>query len=159
MAESSISFLVVKSYDLGSQQASLYGAVEWQVRLLRNELEWIRQFLEYADAERRYDKMFKLWVNQIRDATYDAEDAIDEFIFKVERKRRHRLNNLKFLNLLPACVDLPDKLPFVNELNGRISEINITLEKILINKWRYDMEDLKDYQPGSSSNTAGTSEP
>ncbi|RVW81266.1 Disease resistance protein RPP13 [Vitis vinifera] len=158
MAESSISFFVEKLYDSVSQQASLYGAVEGQVRLLRNELEWIRQFLECADAERRYDKMFKLWVNQIRDAAYDAEDAIDEFIFKVERKRLQRFNNLKFLNLLPACVVLPDKLRLVNELNGRISETNITLEKILINKRRYGMEDLRAYEPGSSSGIATTSE-
>ncbi|XP_034709725.1 putative disease resistance RPP13-like protein 3 [Vitis riparia] len=126
-----------------------------QVRLLRNELEWIRQFLEHADAERRYDKMFKLWVNQIRDTAYDAEDAIDEFISKVERKRQQRFNNLNFL---PACVVLPDKLRLVNELNGRISEINIRLEKILINKRRYGMEDLRAYEPGSSSGIATTSE-
>ena len=154
MAESSISFFVEKLYDSVSQQASLYGAVEGQVRLLRNELKWIRQFLEHADAERRYDKMFKLWVNQIRDAAYDAEDAIDEFISKVERKRQQRFNNLKFLNLLPACVVLPDKLRLVNELNGRISEI----KKILINKRRYGMEDLRAYEPGSSSGIATTSE-
>ncbi|KAJ9678203.1 hypothetical protein PVL29_022942 [Vitis rotundifolia] len=158
MAESSISFFVEKLYDLVSQQVSLYGAVEGQVRLLRNELEWIRQFLEHADAERRYDKMFKLWVNQIRDAAYDAEDSIDEFISKVERKRQQRFNNLKFLNFLPACVGLPDKLRLVNALNGRISEINITLEKILINKRRYGMEDLRADEPGSSSRIATTSE-
>ncbi|KAL6323453.1 hypothetical protein AAG906_039023 [Vitis piasezkii] len=140
MAESSISFFVENLYDSVSQQASLYGAVEGQVRLLRNELEWIRQFLEHADAERRYDKMFKLWVNQIR------------------IKRQQRFNNLKFLNLLPACVVLTDKLRLVNELNGRISEINITLEKILINKRRYGMEDLRAYEPGSSSSIATTSE-
>ncbi|WKA05197.1 hypothetical protein VitviT2T_023176 [Vitis vinifera] len=154
MAESSISFFVENLYDSVSQQASLYGAVEGQVRLLRNELKWIRQFLEHADAERRYDKMFKLWVNQFRDAAYDAEDAIDEFISKVERKRQQRFNNLKFLNFLPACVVLPDKLRLVNELNGRISEI----KKILINKRRYGMEDLRAYEPGSSSGIATTSE-
>ena len=66
MAEGSISFLVEKLGALVSQQASLFAIVEGQVRQLRNELEWIRQFLEYADVERRYDKMFKLWVNQIR---------------------------------------------------------------------------------------------
>ena len=126
------------------------------MRQLRNELEWIRQFLEYADAERRYDKMFKLWVNQIRDAAFDAEDVIDEFVFKLERKRKQRFNNLKFLNFLSVCVGLPDKLPLVNELNEHISGINITLEKILINKGRYDMEDLRAYEAGSSSSSAST---
>ncbi|XP_034680647.1 putative disease resistance protein At1g50180 [Vitis riparia] len=157
MAESSIWFFVEKLSALVSQQASLFGAVEGQVRLLRNELQWIRQFLEHASAETRYLKMsdlaprqettFVLWVNQLRDAAYDAEDAIDEFIFQVQRKRQQRLNNIKFLNLLPACVGLADKLPLVSDLNGRISQINITLEKILINKQRYGME----YEPGGYS--------
>ena len=162
MAESSISFLVEKLGALVSQQASLFGVVEGQVRQLRNELEWIRQFLEYADAERRYDKMFKLWVNQIRDAAFDAEDVIDEFVFNLEHKRQQRFNNLKFLNFLPVCVGLPDKLPLVNELNERISGINITLEKILINKGRYGMENPRAYEAGScssSASTASSSEP
>ena len=126
------------------------------MRQLRNELEWIRQFLEYADAERRYDKMFKLWVNQIRDAAFDAEDVIDEFVFNLEHKRQQRFNNLKFLNFLPVCMGLPDKLPLVNELNDRISAVNITLEKILINKGRYGMENLRAYEAGSSSSSAST---
>ena len=53
MAESRITFFLVKLDALVSQQGSLFGVVEGQVRQLRNELEWIRQFLEYADAERR----------------------------------------------------------------------------------------------------------
>ena len=60
MAESSVSYLVQKLYDLVSQEASLFGAVEGEVRQLRDELEWIRLSLEYADEKRRYDKRFKL---------------------------------------------------------------------------------------------------
>ena len=60
--------------NLASQEASLFGEVEGQVRLLRNELEWMRLFLEYADARRRYDKRLKLWVNQIRDAALGESD-------------------------------------------------------------------------------------
>nr|CAN81726.1 hypothetical protein VITISV_034605 [Vitis vinifera] len=125
MAEGSILFLVEKLGALVSQQASVFRAVE----------------------------------GQIRDAAYDAEDVIDEFMFRVERKRQQRLNNIRFLNFLPACMGLPDKLPFVNELNECISVINSTLEKILINKRRYDMEDPRAYEAGSSSNIATTSEP
>ncbi|KAL6323086.1 hypothetical protein AAG906_027341 [Vitis piasezkii] len=100
-----------------------------------------------SDLAPRQETTFVLWVNQLRDAAYDAEDAIDEFIFQVQRKRQQRLNNIKFLNLLPACVGLADKLPLVSDLNGRISQINITLEKILINKQRYGME----YEPGETN--------
>ncbi|KAL6322671.1 hypothetical protein AAG906_015357 [Vitis piasezkii] len=134
MAESSVASFLEKLRNLASQEASLFGEVEGQVRLLRNELEWMRLFLEYADARRRYDKRLKLWVNQIRDAAHDAEDVLDEFMFKVEHKRQQRLHGLKFLRFLPSCVSVADKLPFIHELNDRITEINITIEKILANK-------------------------
>ncbi|KAJ9681495.1 hypothetical protein PVL29_020390 [Vitis rotundifolia] len=151
MAESSVSFLLQKLYDLVSQEASLFGAVEGEVRQLCKELEWIRLFLEYADGERRHDKRFKLWVNQVRDTAFDTEDAIDEFMFKVERKRRRRLNNLKFLNFLPACLNFVDKLLLAHELSGGITYINTTLEKILVNKKRYGIEYPRASEAGSSS--------
>lgn len=159
MAESSVSFLLQKLYDLVSQEASLFGAVEGEVRQLCKELEWIRLFLEYADGERRYDKRFKLWVNQVRDAAFDAEDVIDEFMFKVERKRQQRLNNLKFLNFLPACLNFVDKLPLAHELSGRITDINTTLEKILDYKKRYGIEYPRASEVGSSSEAGSSSEP
>ncbi|XP_019081088.1 putative disease resistance protein At1g50180 [Vitis vinifera] len=151
MAESSVSYLVQKLYDLVSQEASLFGAVEGEVRQLRDELEWIRLSLEYADEKRRYDKRFKLWVNQVRDAAFDAEDVIDEFMFKVERKRQQTLNNLKFLKFLPACLGLVDKLLLAHELSDRITEINTKLEKILVNRKRYSIEYPTASEAGSSS--------
>ncbi|XP_034708557.1 disease resistance protein RPP13-like [Vitis riparia] len=151
MAESSVSFLVQKLYDLVSQEASLFGAVKGEVRQLCKELEWIRLFLEYADGQRRYDERFKLWVNQVRDAAFDAEDVIDEYVFKVERKRQQRLNNLKFLNFLPACLNFVDKLQLAHELMGRITDINTTFEKILVYKKRYGIEYPRASEAGSSS--------
>ena len=152
MAESSVASFLEKLGNLASQEASLFGEVEGQVRLLRYELEWMRLFLEYADARRRYDKRLKLWVNQIRDAAHDAEDVLDEFMFKVEHKRQQRLHRLKFLRFLPSCVSVADKLPFIQELNDRITEINITIEKILANKKRYGIENPSTSEAWSSSN-------
>ncbi|RVW81186.1 putative disease resistance protein [Vitis vinifera] len=65
----------------------------------------------------------QLWVNQIRDAAHDAEDVLDEFMFKVEHKRQQRLHRLKFLRFLPSCVTVADKLPFIHELNDQIDVV------------------------------------
>lgn len=135
-----ISFLLEKLTDLTLQEATIFGEVEGQVKLLRNELEWIRLVLEDADARCSHDKRLMIWVNQIREAAFDAEDVVDEFLLKVEHKRQQRLNNLKFLRFLPTCVSFADKLSFIHELDGRIREINITIEKILANKSRYHIE-------------------
>ena len=86
MAESIVTFFLEKLTDLLSQEAFLLSRVEEQVKLLSNELEWMRLFLKDADAKRRYDPRIKLWVSQIRDVTYDAEDVIDRFMFEMNNQ-------------------------------------------------------------------------
>ena len=140
MAET-ITFFIDKLSNLAVQEASLFGGVEGQISLLRNELEWISLFLEEASAAHTDDRRLKLWMNQIRDAAYDAEAVIDEFIVRLEHQRQRRLQNLKFLTVvLPTCVIFADKLPLIHELDGQIKEINIKIEKILANKSRYCVE-------------------
>ena len=130
-----ITFFVDKLSNLAVQEASLFGGVEGQISLLRNELEWISLFLEEASAAHTDGRRLNLWMNQIRDAAYDAEDVIDEFIVRLEHQRKRRLQNLKFLTVvLPTCVIFADKLPLVHELDGRMKEINVKIEKILANK-------------------------
>ncbi|KAL6323355.1 hypothetical protein AAG906_029362 [Vitis piasezkii] len=140
MAESIVTVFLEKLTDLLSQEAFLLSRVEEQVKLLSNELEWMRLFLKDADAKRRYDPRIKLWVSQIRDVTYDAEDVIDRFMFEMNHQQQGSLKCLKFL-----------KLRFVHKLESRIREINIKIEKIMANKSRYGVETLP---AASSSNEA-----
>ncbi|KAJ9681540.1 hypothetical protein PVL29_020420 [Vitis rotundifolia] len=148
MADGNITFFLEKLGNFVVQEASLFGEVEGQVRLLRNEMEWMRLVLEDADIDTKcnHDRRLKLWVNQITDVAYDAEDVIDEFMFKIEHQRQRRSNRF-----LPTCVRFADKLPFIHELDGRIREINITIEKILANKDRYSIESGSPSEAGSSS--------
>ena len=60
MAESAVAFLLEKLGNLVVREASLFGQVEVQVRLLGNELEWMRLFLEEADTTRSYNNSLRL---------------------------------------------------------------------------------------------------
>ena len=142
MAESSVTFFLEKLSNLVIQEASLFGEVEGQVKLLRNELKWMRLFLKDADSKCIYDERIKLWVEQIREVAHDAEDVIDEFIFNMDHQRQKRLKNLKFLKHLPTCVGFADKLPFIHELDSRVKEINVMIEKIMVNRSKYGLEVL-----------------
>ncbi|KAJ9681492.1 hypothetical protein PVL29_020387 [Vitis rotundifolia] len=144
-----VSIFVEKLSNLVLQEAFLFGQVEGQVKLLRDELKWMRLFLKDADSQSLYNEKIKLWVEQIRNVTHDAEDVIDEFILDMDR-RQLRLNTLKFLKCLPTCVGFADKLPFIHELDGRVKEINIRIERIMANRSKYGLEAL---MASSSSST------
>ena len=139
MAESAVSFFVEKLGNFILQEASIFGEVEGQIKLLRNELEWMRLFLRDADSKRIYDERIKVWVNQIRNAIHDAEDVIDEFILNVDHRER-RLNTLKFLKCLPTCVGFIDKFPFIHELDSRVKDINGMIGAIMANRSKYGLE-------------------
>ena len=86
----------------------------------------MRLFLRDADSKRIYDdERIKLWVNQIRNATHDAEDVVDEFILNMDHHRHQRLNNLKFLKSLPTCVGFADKLPFIHAIMANRSKYGL----------------------------------
>lgn len=136
MAESIVTVFLEKLTDLLSQEAFLLSRVEEQVNLLSIDLEWMRQFLKDADAKRRYDPRIKLWVSQIRDVTYDAEDVIDRFMFEMNHQQQGSLKCLKFL-----------KLRLVHKLESRIREINTKIEKIKAAKSTFVVETL----PAASS--------
>uniref|UniRef100_F6I1F8 Disease resistance protein n=1 Tax=Vitis vinifera TaxID=29760 RepID=F6I1F8_VITVI len=131
MAESIVTVFLEKLTDLLSQEAFLLSRVEEQVNLLSIDLEWMRQFLKDADAKRRYDPRIKLWVSQIRDVTYDAEDVIDRFMFEMNHQQQGSLKCLKFL-----------KLRLVHKLESRIREINTKIEKIKAAKSTFIVETL-----------------
>ncbi|KAL6322660.1 hypothetical protein AAG906_015346 [Vitis piasezkii] len=153
MAEGTVTFFAEKLSNLILQEASVFGQVEGQIKLLRNELEWMRLFLKDADSKRIYDERIKLWVNQIRNATHDAEDVIDEFILNMDHRQR-RLNTLKLLKCLPTCVGFADKLPFIHELDSRVKDINVMIGAIMANRSKYGLGDLV----ASSSSTTDQSD-
>ena len=146
MAEGTVTFFAEKLSNLILQEASVFGEVEGQIKLLRDELEWMRLFLRDADSKGVYEERVKLWVNQIRSATHEAEDVIDEFILNMDHRKR-RLNTLKFL---PTCVGMVDKLHFIHELDSRVKDINAKIGAIMANRSKYGLEDLT----ASSSSTA-----
>ena len=146
MAEGTVTFFAEKLSNLILQEASVFGEVEGQIKLLRDELEWMRLFLRDADSKGVYDERVKLWVNQIRSATHEAEDVIEEFILNMDH-RKQRLNTLKFL---PTCVGMVDKVHFIHELDSRVKDINAKIGAIMANRSKYGLEDLT----ASSSSTA-----
>ncbi|XP_062095169.1 disease resistance protein RPM1-like [Humulus lupulus] len=89
MAESVVSFLLEKFSSLLEDEAKLLSGVQDEVVFVKNELDRIRAFLRSADAKEDHDEEIKVWVKQVREVAYDAEDIIDDFLYTFEHTKRH----------------------------------------------------------------------
>ncbi|KAI3914313.1 hypothetical protein MKW98_014920 [Papaver atlanticum] len=85
MVDAVVSFAVRKLGDALLGQTYFFLGVRTQVEELRDELVRMQCFLKDADGmQQQGDNRVKNWVSEIRDLAYDAEDAIDTYMFKVD---------------------------------------------------------------------------
>uniref|UniRef100_A0A5B7BMG8 Disease resistance protein n=1 Tax=Davidia involucrata TaxID=16924 RepID=A0A5B7BMG8_DAVIN len=87
MAEPVVSFVVERLGDLLINEAKFLHGVNEQVVQIRNELRWMQSFLKDADARQNEGERVRIWVGEIKEISYDAEDVIETFIFEVASRR------------------------------------------------------------------------
>ncbi|XP_074291997.1 putative disease resistance protein At1g50180 [Silene latifolia] len=100
---------------------SLYG-VETQIQGLQEELEFMQQYLQDADA-RQEDREISALVRQVRKLAYDAEDVIDTYILKVRPSNGNWL--MKFAYLIykfPQIYEVREQIRIVQTSLKRVSE-------------------------------------
>ncbi|XP_058103497.1 putative disease resistance protein At1g50180 [Magnolia sinica] len=144
MAESIVTIFLMKLSELLEKEANFLIGVDEQVKLLQSKLEWMRSFLKEADEKRKENARVKIWVDQIRDVAYDADDVIDTFILKVERHHQQQHGWRKYI-ASPKLVKLR------HELRKKIEEINTTVDRISANKSKYGIEGVQQVGASSSS--------
>ncbi|KAJ9704352.1 hypothetical protein PVL29_002762 [Vitis rotundifolia] len=103
MAESVVSFAVERIGEALLQKAIFLKGVHEQVDRMQRELKRMQCFLKDADAKQQEDERVRNWVYEIRDVAYDAEDAIDAFIFNVESARTKFFPCRMFQKLVSSC--------------------------------------------------------
>ncbi|KAL5560134.1 hypothetical protein UlMin_036345, partial [Ulmus minor] len=86
MAESAVTLEKLSS--LLEKESTLLGGVRNEVAAARDELERIKAFLRAADASEDEDEEIKVWVKQVREVAYDAEDILDEFLYRFGAHQR-----------------------------------------------------------------------
>ncbi|XP_039116572.1 disease resistance protein RPP8-like [Dioscorea cayenensis subsp. rotundata] len=98
MADAAVGFVAGKLGNLLAQEAiNLYG-VRGEMEWLQRELGRMQCFLKDADAKKNKgdDERVKHWVTEMRDLAFDAEDAIDTFMYyKLRRKHPGSMGFMK----------------------------------------------------------------
>ncbi|KAJ4977459.1 hypothetical protein NE237_002565 [Protea cynaroides] len=135
MAEGVVKFLLQKVASLAKDEANLFLGADTQVRSFQDELQWINSFLRDADKKRRIYERVDVWVSQIRDVAYDADDIIDSFMLEVLRQRQR--------NVLLTFVCYPKDSYGLRKFIKQIDDVNRRIEKISANKSKYGIETLE----------------
>ncbi|KAK1273756.1 Disease resistance protein RPM1 [Acorus gramineus] len=109
-------------WSLTTKEASQLASVQKEMRDITHELEMMLAFLNHADRASESNKLTAVWVKQVREAAYEAEDIIDEYTYILGGRKKGFATRLK--------------------------EIKSTIKNISEIKSRYDVKGLGE---GSSS--------
>ncbi|KAH7674213.1 P-loop containing nucleoside triphosphate hydrolase protein [Dioscorea alata] len=141
MAKSIVSTVVGKLGELLSEEVDVLQRVDGELRSLCDEFQWIKALLKDVDATiQGGNERAKTWVNQVHDVAYDAEDAIDTYIFKIHRHRRGSHGCFSSLMTTDACH--PSRLTLLHDLGIEIGKVKKRAEDISANRSKYGIDSV-----------------
>ncbi|XP_042483645.1 disease resistance protein RPP13-like [Macadamia integrifolia] len=135
MAEGAVSFLIGKLGSLISQEADFLGGVKTQILSLHDELEWINSFLRDADEKRRSNRRVNLWVSQVKNLAFDAEEIIDLYMLQIVRQRQR--------NIVKRFMGSRKYLFTLHKFGNQVEDIKRRIGEISANRSKYGIETLE----------------
>ncbi|XP_027080778.2 disease resistance protein RPM1-like [Coffea arabica] len=86
MAETVLAFVLDQLSIFLREEGRLLGGLRQEVQLISDELGHMRAFLGVAETkEEDADLRLQEWIKQVREAVYDTEDVLDEFVARFAR--------------------------------------------------------------------------
>ncbi|XP_058068383.1 putative disease resistance protein At1g50180 [Magnolia sinica] len=145
IAEAVVSFVIEKIAELLVDEGVFLHEVRGQVEWVEAELRSMWAFLKDADTKQK-DERVTNWVADVRDAAYNAEDVIDNFVLKIEQGRRRGL-----VGFIKRFAPFSDEPIARRQLGKDIQEIKNKLLEISKRRKTYGIENLSKGGEGSSS--------
>ncbi|KAI3839651.1 hypothetical protein MKW92_034931 [Papaver armeniacum] len=149
MVEAVVSFAVEKLGEALIRETFFLLNVRSQVKELRDELRRMRCFLKDADAKQQQgDERVRNWVADIRDVAYDAEDAIDTFILKIDHGAP-KSGGIR--NIITRKALMVKNLKHLYRVGKEIQAIQSRLKVISDSRITYGINDLHDNESSKAS--------
>ncbi|XP_071917937.1 disease resistance protein RPM1-like [Coffea arabica] len=158
MAETVVSFVSNRLATLLQEEGSLLGGLRQEVQLIKDELGHMKAFLKVAEAKEDDDPRLQEWIKQVREAAYDIEDVLDEFVLRFAGYRHHGFYGslqriLKAIKSLPARHQVASEIQSIKSRIKNISEgcrryqvefgidHRVTGSSTMNDSWRYSRDD------------------
>ncbi|KAK3229024.1 hypothetical protein Dsin_000905 [Dipteronia sinensis] len=119
----------------------------------------IEAMLIDAEEKQLTDEAVKMWLDDLQDLAYDADDILDEFSTQALRtKSNQQATTSKLNNIIPACFTglTPSAFKFNFSMGSKIDNITRRLEELRL---RTDVLRLKDIAGQRWSSTASWQRP
>ncbi|KAG2562790.1 putative disease resistance protein At1g50180 [Panicum virgatum] len=127
MVEPAISATVGRIGELAVQETTFLCGVTSEAGFLKDELERLRCFLQDAGTKRKSGSATaKLWVSQIRDATYEAENVLEVVDYMEKRNRLKK----GFMGAISRYARLPSDLVTLHKVGNEIQRIRRKVNEI-----------------------------
>ncbi|XP_039044487.1 probable disease resistance protein At1g58602 [Hibiscus syriacus] len=146
MAWSAVSSAVNTIGNLLAEEATYLWGVEEQVDRLQTELKWMQSSLMEADVKQSTDRRISLWVAEIRELAYDAEDVIEDFALRVGSRRKGGLSNCIKRS---ACILEEGRI--LHKTRSEIDKIFTRITDLVRRLQAYGIKELREKEGPSSS--------
>ncbi|CAD6211566.1 unnamed protein product [Miscanthus lutarioriparius] len=135
-AEGAVKTLLGKLGSVLAQQNQLVGGVRGELQYIKDELESMNAFLQNLATANSHGVQVKIWMKQVREMAYDAEDCVDEFqhhfggsrgdgIMGFLRRMKHLLSTLNARHRIVMQVqELKNRAQDVSDRYARYSGAN-----------------------------------
>ncbi|GLT68537.1 hypothetical protein SLA2020_407570 [Shorea laevis] len=134
--------------DKAKKEVKLLVGVEEEVEKLERNLDLVLSVLADAEEKKTTNQLVKKWLDRLKEAAYDMDDALDEWKTRVELEVKGTENAancqgkvLLLCNFL-SCFSF-HRLNSRREVAVNIKEINRRIDEIVKEKDRYQLESRK----------------
>ncbi|GLU03391.1 hypothetical protein SLE2022_205930 [Rubroshorea leprosula] len=126
--------------DQAEEEVKLLVGVREEVEKLERNLDAVLSVLAHAEEKKITDKLVKIWLDRLKEAAYDMEDALDEWRSRAELEATGAENAAKPEGKVPRFCKFFSVLSFGREVAVNIKEINRRIDEIVKEKDKYQLE-------------------
>ncbi|KAL0423620.1 UNVERIFIED_CONTAM: hypothetical protein Sradi_0896800 [Sesamum radiatum] len=127
LIDSAVQVLVEKLIAIASEEIGLICGVKKELASLKDSFEMIQVFLNDASKRQVEEEHAKLWLKNLENIAYDADDLLDEFNYEIIRRKVEIKNQMKRKVCFFFCFSNP--LLFRLKLAYKIRNLNMKLKR------------------------------
>jgi len=119
-----------------------------KIKLLQDELRWMDGFLEDAYNKQHSNKLVAIWVDDVTNFSYEAQEIIEKYVHKVSHPRQNgSWNSIRWM----FCA-LSD-VPALHEVGSDIDKLITRMERLKSRVSSYGVKSIKEEAYRRSSST------